>query len=179
MSRPVTLCLASGVGIICAAFALTAITNSFAAEDSTATKGYLLEEEPKDAQDVKAVRKLGKHGEEVVIVGRIGGRKVPWVKGAAAFTMVDASLQSCDQIHGDSCPTPWDYCCEADLAQATVLVAFLDEAGKIVKQDAREMLKIKELQTVVILGKIKRDAAGNVTILASRIFVREDELETR
>ena len=69
----------------------------------------------------------------------------------------------------------WDYCCEADLPKATVLVMVVDEDGKIVKQDARELLGVKELDTVFIQGKAKRDKAGNVTILASKLFVPTDD----
>lgn len=138
-------------------------------------KGYLLEEEPKEAKEVKAVKKDAKNGEEIVVVGRIGGRKNPWVKGAAAFSIVDASLKSCDQIEGDSCPYPWDYCCEADLPSATLFVTFVDDQGKIVKKDARELLKVKELQTVVVQGKVKRDKTNNMTLLASKVFVRNEK----
>ena len=46
-----------------------------------------------------------------------------------------------------------------------------DDDGKVVKKDARELLGVKELDTVVIQGKAKRDKAGNVTILASKLYV--------
>jgi hypothetical protein len=142
-------------------------------------KGYFLEEEPEESQGVVAVRQDAKHGEDVVIVGRIGGRANPWIKGAAAFSIVDPAVVACNEIPGDRCETPWDFCCEANLPQKTVLVMFLDDAGKVLKKDARELLKLEELQTVVIQGKVKRDAEGNVTILAARIFVREEETVTR
>ena len=145
------------------------------AVEPAAPKGYLLKKEPKDAKEVKAVRAKAKNGDDVVVVGRIGGRKNPWVKGAAAFSIVDTSLKSCDEIPGDTCPYPWDYCCEADLGKATVFVTFVDDAGKIVKQDARKLLKVKELQTVVIEGKVKRDKADNVIILASKLYARTNE----
>ena len=137
--------------------------------------GYLLKEEPKGAKAVMKIRKESKDGEDVIVVGRIGGRKNPWVKGAAVFSIVDESIKSCDQIPGDTCPTPWDYCCEANLPQKTLLLLFVDDAGKVVKKDAREMLKVKELQTVVVKGKVKRDKANNVTILATNVFVRSDK----
>ena len=149
---------------------------TLAAESEPASeKGYLLKEEPKDAKAVVAVRKEGKNGEDVVIVGRIGGRKNPWIKGAAAFSIVDEAIKSCDQIPGDTCPTPWDYCCEVGLPQKTVLVTFVDDAGKVVKKDARQLLKVKELQTVVVKGKVKRDKTDNVSIQATNVFVRNDK----
>jgi hypothetical protein len=146
-----------------------------AAADGEAEKGYLLKEEPKDAKEVKQVKEKAKNGDEVIIVGRIGGRRNPWVKGAAAFSIVDTSLKSCDQIPGDNCPTPWDYCCEADINKSAVFVTFVDDQGKIIKKDARQLLKVKELQTVVIQGKVKRDKTDNVSILASKLYVRNDK----
>lgn len=151
------------------------ITSLGVAAEPAKEKGYVLEEEPKDVKEVKAIRKDAKNGEEIAVVGRIGGRKNPWVKGAAAFSIVDTSLKSCDQMEGDKCPYPWDYCCEADLPSATLFVTFVDESGKIVKKDARELLKLKELQTVVIQGKVKRDKTNNVTLLASKVFVRNEK----
>jgi hypothetical protein len=140
--------------------------------ETTREKGFLLKKEPEDAKQVKAIREKAKNGEAVVVVGRIGGRTNPWVKGTAAFSIVDSSLKSCDQIEGDACPTPWDYCCEADINKSTLLVAFVDDAGKIVKKDARQLLKVKELQTVVVQGKVKRDKSNNVSLLASKLYVR-------
>lgn len=157
-------------GILLTAVIFVGQTTRVTAAESS---DYVLKEEPQDAQDVKAVRQKGKNGDKVVVVGRIGGRANPWIKGAAAFSIVDSSLKSCDQIPGDNCPTPWDYCCEADLGKSTLLITFVDDAGKIVKQDSRELLSVKELQTVVVAGKVKRDKANNVSILASKIFVKK------
>ena len=140
--------------------------------EAPSEKGYLLKEEPKEAKAVIKVRKDAKNGDEVVVVGRIGGRANPWVKGAAAFSIVDEAVKSCDQIPGDNCPTPWDYCCEVGLPQKTMFVTFVDEAGKVVRKDARQLLKVKELQTVVVKGKVKRDKADNVSIQATNLYVR-------
>jgi hypothetical protein len=151
--------------------ALWQLSATVAAEASN-EKGYLLKEEPKNAKGVVKLRKDAKNGEEVVVVGRIGGRVNPWIKGAAAFSIVDEAVKSCDQIEGDNCPTPWDYCCEAGLPQKTVFVTFVDGAGKIVKKDARQLLKVRELQTVVVKGKVKRDKKDNVSIQATKVYVR-------
>jgi hypothetical protein len=148
-----------------------------AAGDETG-KQFLLEKEPKGAVDVLALRKDAKDQQDVVVVGRIGGRANPWIKGMAAFPIVDRSLRPCNEIEGDTCKTPWDYCCEADLPKATVLVMFMDERGKVIKKDPRELLEVKELQTVVITGKAKRDKTGNVTVLASKLHIRPDKKST-
>jgi hypothetical protein len=142
---------------------------------STVDKNYLLEEEPKDAADVIATRKDAKDQQEIVVAGRIGGRVNPWVKGMAAFSIVDRTLTPCNEIEGDVCKTPWDYCCEPNLSKGTLLVMVTDKNGKVVKKDARELLGVKELDTVTLVGKVKRDKAGNVSILASKLYVAKPE----
>src|SRR5262249_12834206 len=89
---------------------------------------YLLQEEPPDAKGVLDLKKDAKDGEDIVIVGRVGGRVEPFVKGRTSFTIVDPSLKTCSDKEGDNCTTPWDYCCEhpENLARATVLVKFVD-----------------------------------------------------
>lgn len=141
----------------------------------TIDKSYLLEKAPPHATDVTAIRKDAKDQQEVVVVGRVGGRKSPWVKGAAAFSIVDRSLKACSERPGDTCPTPWDFCCEADLPKATLLVLVQDADGKLIKKDARDLLSLKELDTVFIQGKAKRDKTGNVSILASKFYVADDK----
>jgi hypothetical protein len=56
---------------------------------------------------------------------------------------------------------------------------FVDEDGNMVKQDARELLGVKELDSVTLVGRAKRDQAGNVTVLASKVFVPTEERETQ
>ena len=118
-----------------------------------------------------AVRQESKDGEDVVIVGRIGGSRKPFT-GRAAFTIVDDSIKPCNEIGDDACPTPWDYCCVSDVSQSKLIVKVVDEQGQTVPTDAKQLLGVKELDTVVVRGKAKRDAAGNVTILATGLYVR-------
>jgi len=134
---------------------------------------YLLSSEPDGARSVIDSREHAKHGDEMVIVGRIGGSTDPWVEGVAAFLIVDESLKACSDIEGDTCPIPWDYCCETDkLPDAKVLVKLIDTDGQVVRANAKQVLKLKELDTVVIRGAAERDDVGNLTVLASRLFVR-------
>lgn len=133
---------------------------------------YVLNAEPEAAQAVAAARKNANDAEEVVVVGRIGGSTDPWNEGLAAFTIVDSSLKACNEIPGDACRTPWDYCCETNLKDSTALVKVVDDSGNTVKSDARALLAVKELDTVVVRGKAQRDEAGNLTILANGVHVR-------
>lgn len=134
----------------------------------------LLAAEPEAAHDVIEVRETVSDGDDVVIVGRIGGSGNPWIEGRAVFSIVDGSLKACSDIPGDECPQPWDYCCETSmLPTATALVKVVDEKGDLLKVDAKQLLDVKELSTVVVKGKAQRDKAGNLTVLASGVFVKK------
>ncbi len=133
----------------------------------------LLTSEPDGAGDVLAVRQQASDGDDVVVVGRIGGSKNPWIDGRAAFSIVDNSLKACSDIEGDDCPAPWDYCCETSrLADASALVKVVDAAGNLIDADAKQLLGVVELSTIVAQGKAQRDDAGNLTILATGIYVK-------
>lgn len=167
------LALAAGLAIGCGRsdFAPAAPATSDAPD--AATSEYLLQAEPLGAEGVEQVREAAADDEEVVVVGRIGGSENPWIEGRAAFSIVDPSLKACSDIEGDTCPKPWDYCCETDkLPTATALVKVVDDAGELVGTDARELLDVKELSTVVVQGKAQRDDSGNLTVLAQDVYVR-------
>lgn len=134
-------------------------------------KQFVLPAAPENAQGVLAVRQTAAGGEEVVVVGRIGGSTQPFVEGMAAFSLVDNSLRACSDIPGDQCPTPWDFCCEADLPKARTLVKVVDESGRIIPTDARALLGVSELQTVYVRGQAQRDADGNLTVLARGVYM--------
>lgn len=134
---------------------------------------YFLTAEPAAAKSVVDAKKSAQDGEEVTLVGRIGGSESPFVSGRASFTVVDLSLVPCSERPGDSCKTPWDYCCDTDtLPSSTAVVKIVDGEGKTVAKDAQKDLGMKELQTVTVKGKAKRDEAGNLVVLASAVFVK-------
>ncbi len=164
--------LSLATGIVMYGFA----TARAASKDESSASKVLLKEEPKTPMSVVDARAKAKDKDDVTVVGRIGGRKNPWVKGAAVFSIVDTSLKACNARPGDTCPTPWDFCCEANLPKQTLLVMIVDDkSGQTLKEDARESLKLHELQTVVVQGKARRDKNGNVIIAASKLYVRPDK----
>lgn len=151
----------------------TATTSIKATVPSDAGEKLLLKEAPEKSEDVIAVREQAKDGDEVIIEGHIGGAVDPWVKDRAVFTIVDRSLVPCNERPGDDCKTPWDYCCDTDrLPTSLATVKFVDDQGKTLSTDARQLLGIKELQTVVVTGKAKRDEAGNLTVLATGLYLK-------
>ncbi len=131
---------------------------------------YLMTAEPAGAVGVAEGRTSS--DENVVLVGRIGGSEAPFVKGVAAFTVVDPKVPYCADDEG--CPTPWDYCCQThQLKDNSAMVKIVDGAGQTVSQDARELLGVKELAMVVVQGKAERDDQGNLTVLAQKVFVKD------
>jgi len=136
---------------------------------------FLLASEPTGARGILDIKKDAKDGDEVVLLGRIGGSKTPFT-GRAAFTVVDASFTACSEIEGDTCPTPWDFCCAAppdELAKGTLLVKFVDENGKTLAQDAKALLGISELQTIVVRGHVRQGADNSLSLVASGIFIKK------
>jgi hypothetical protein len=138
---------------------------------------YLLTSEPANPLGVLDARKQTKDGDDVAVVGRIGGRKDPWGSGQASFSIVDAAFPSCNEKEGDTCDTPWDFCCAdpKELLAGMATIKVVDDKGDTVQTPARELLGVKQLQTVVAHGKAKRDDKGNLTVLATGLYVRPDK----
>lgn len=163
-----------GLGLVVLAGVVMGCGSSGTSDTKPSAEGaaYRLAAAPDGAKGVKAVKEDSKDGDDVIVEGRIGGDTDPWVEGQAAFTVVDKLLKPCNEKDDDACETPWDYCCDSDLLpEHKALVKVVDANGKTVGTDARKLLGIKELQTVVVRGKAKRDEAGNLTVLASGIYV--------
>ena len=134
---------------------------------------YLLDQEPAGAKGVLEIRKSAKDGDDVVVLGRIGGSDDPWYSGQAGFYLVDPMIKPC--APEENCPTPWDYCCtpKEELTAGMVAVKVVDGQGKIVGTDARKLLGLKELNTVIVKGKYKQQGDERV-VLASAVHVRSD-----
>ncbi len=132
---------------------------------------YLAATEPAGATGVGDALASASDQQDVVLVGRIGGSTNPFVEGVAAFTIVDVQVPYCPEEEG--CPTPWDYCCKQNEVQKNIaMVKVIDADGKPVAEDSRQLLGVKELNTVVVCGKAQRDDAGNLTVLANKLFIR-------
>jgi hypothetical protein len=133
---------------------------------------HLLDSEPAGSKGVIEVRKGSKDGDEVVVVGKVGGSTKPFTPDRASFLIVDPSLKP-----ETMCDCPWDFCelPTKELAAARVNVKFVDGDGKTLKASARELFGIKELTTVVVKGKVARDDVDNVSIVARGIYVRKDK----
>ena len=132
---------------------------------------FLADTEPAAALPVGDARQSSEDGQQVSLLGYIGGSTQPFVDGLAAFTLVDPKVKFCPPEEG--CPTPWDYCCtQNEVKQNIATVKLVDENGKPVAEDARQLLGVKELSLVVAEGTVKKDSEGNLSLLANRIFIK-------
>ncbi|MFO0826971.1 MAG: hypothetical protein U0572_02390 [Phycisphaerales bacterium] len=133
-----------------------------------------LKEKPKDAKPVRDSKSAAKPGDKVTVVGRIGGRKEPFVKNRAVFLIVDPSLKSCADDGDDHCKTPWDYCCEPadNLKKCLATVQIADKAGKPFKVSADGAGGLKPLKKVTVVGVVRElSKDGAYVIDAQGIFV--------
>lgn len=147
----------------------TTVLNEGEGADAAA---YVAASEPDGAIPVGQARDNTQDGDQVTLVGTVGGSKHPFVDGLAAFTIVDPQVPYC--APGEGCPTPWDYCCTQDQVKDNVAtVKIVDGSGNPVAQDARQLIGADELSTVVAQGVAERDDQGNLTLAASRVFVRK------
>ena len=156
--------------IISAALAATGCGSPLPASNQSVDAKYLLADEPADAIEILDAKEQAKDGEAVVVVGRVGGGVKPWIDGRAAFLLVDTRiLPTCNE--GEKCDENCPSCAEAMLSAST-MVKFLGNDGKVLPVDARDLLGVKEQQTVVVRGVANRDKAGNVSIAGEKIYVR-------
>lgn len=157
------------VTLLCLATVVGCARSSAEQTASSKNNEYILPTEPTGALDVMDVRENAKDGESVLVLGRIGGGVKPWIDGRAAFLLVDERLvSSCDEEQcQDECAE-----CAQELAAATTMVKFVDAQGKVLAVDARQLLGLKEQQTVVVRGTASRDKSGNVSIVANGIHIR-------
>ncbi len=131
-------------------------------------------EKPADAKAVAASKKSAKKGDTVVIEAKIGGRADPFVKNRAMFMVADRSLKSCDQIPGDTCAKPWDYCCEPPESKKTnmMTVQIVGADGKPLKVGAQGAGHLEPLALIVIEGTVAEvDDKGTFIVNATKIFV--------
>lgn len=130
----------------------------------------LVTTEPTPASSVVETKEKVKDGEEVIVHGRVKD----FVKGYAVLVIADTSMKACVDNTEDTCSTPWDYCCNPkEKIEKSVATVQLTEDGAIpIKTELEGFKGLQRLSSyVTVKGKAKRDEAGNLTIIASNIFL--------
>lgn len=148
-----------------------------------ARPAWLLSDAPGQATAVGEAKTSVQAGDEVKIVGRIGGRLKPMEPGSPVFLIVDPSVPSCAELHEDACPTPWDYCCEPpnSLMANSATVQLLDASGAPSAVDPIAA-GLSPLDEVVVVGKVgPRPSDQVLTIQATGVYVQQpaEQLQPR
>lgn len=164
------------VGVGCKDSAAPAAPEKASTEATAGTgipDGVWLASSPADAKAVADVKKSAAAGQEVVLFGRIGGGRNPFVSGRAMFMLSDRSIPSCNEKHNDGCPTPWDYCCEPKetVLGGTLTVQIVGTDGKPLKADLEGVHGLKPLAEVVVKGKTV-GTGSEMVIDATGIYVK-------
>jgi hypothetical protein len=176
-----------GLGLAAIAYAAGAL--NVAAERTR----LQLTEQPSDAEQVLAVQQRlvaakkqlnAPKTEEVVITGKLGGMPnvwpdthpdFPWYKGQASFFVVDNKVASQFESHRNK-HGKWDGCAfcrnqAAKNAHAIAVVNLVNERGEILRVDTRELLTMKETQTITVRGKAKLLGGAMLVIDAEGVYV--------
>ncbi len=161
------------------AVALLAIVLGCTSQDprtESLRKKFVLAAEPSGAKTIADSREQVGERPEVVVVGRISGGDVePWADGQAAFMIAEAL--PADDGHANAAghdPTTCPFCRRrAAKANATALVQFHGDDGKLLDIDARKLLGVAKDQTVVVQGQGSVNDLGVLVIAANGIHVRQ------
>ncbi|MFZ9881838.1 MAG: hypothetical protein ACO3QC_10600 [Phycisphaerales bacterium] len=139
-------------------------------------------EKPADAKCVAEVKRAAKKGDTVVVQAKIGGRAEPFVKNRAVFLVADRCIRSCDEIPGDTCTKPWDYCCEpAESKKANMMtVQFVGADGKPLKVGAQGTKGLEPLALIVVEGKVaEADDKGTFIVNATKVHIEKPAKDAR
>jgi hypothetical protein len=132
---------------------------------------FLLTTNPTPASNVVETKEKAKDGEEVIVHGRVKD----FVKGYAVLVIADTSMKACVDNPEETCPTPWDYCCnpKEKIEKSVATVQLSEDGATPIKVELEGFRGLQRLSSyVTVKGKAKRDEAGNLTIVASNIFIK-------
>lgn len=103
-----------------------------------------------------AARKTAQPGEAITIEGVVAGTMSPFAEGFASVVVSDLSVETCDKVPGDNCPTPWDACCaDPDALKGMRLTLQVSgEDGRPVAQSLKGISGLKEMDKVIAEGTV-------------------------
>jgi hypothetical protein len=166
------------LSITCIALSLTGCGRSDS-EVATASAALapsshiLLSEAPTPAIPVGQARKEALPGQEVTVIGQVGGVRDPIAENYASFVMADEAIYFCDEMEDEGCTTPWDACCEdpEKLAANRASVVFLDDQGQPLSLNLKEVANLSGLNLVTIKGVVAPESTSeNMIIHASGLY---------
>ncbi len=171
---------------VCAALAMSmmigcdgsdeADTSSNAEGASTASlpAELFLTAAPAESVAVRQLKAQVQEGDEVTMRVVVGGEVSVFVPGRAIMKVIDTEMENLCLKPGDSCKTPWDYCCATaeDLQQHRATVKVVDAQGKTLRVDLKGAGEIKEMKTLVVKGVVAQGSdTKNLVVNAQGIYV--------
>ncbi len=132
------------------------------------TPTWLLAAMPTGAIPVAEAKQSAREGDQVVVRGRIGGRREPMNANVAVFVMIDPAIPHCKI---GECKIPWDYCCETpeSITTNSATVQLVGDNGKPMPIDLGRHA-LKPLDEIVVVGTVgPRPTAEVFVIRAEKI----------
>ena len=137
----------------------------------------LSETAPGSAMSVVEARAVAKPGDTIVLRGKVGGKMKPISESVSILVLADEkAITSCDDIPGDGCETPWDYCCEepSKIASSTATIQVKGEDGKLLRSSLRGAGDLKELSHLIVSGTVDVASTADALIVnANKIHVEK------
>ena len=136
--------------------------------------GLFLAAAPGESVAVKQLKAQAQVGDEVVMRVVVGGEVNVFVPGRAIVKVIDTEMENLCLKPGDSCKTPWDYCCATaeDLQQHRATVKVVDAQGKTLRADLKGAGEIEEMKTLVVKGVVAQGSdRNNLVVNAQGIYV--------
>lgn len=166
--------------LLFAATALVGCSASTTSGPSAVGKAILLSEEPAGCagiDDLKSSMLTGLNADgAAVLVGRVGGGdNETWDPDKAAFLVSDLALEIVkhDDAHGGSGHDDCAFCQAAKekALESMALVQIVDDSGKVIPTDARQLLGLADGQVIVAEGQGTLED-GTLVFSAKKVFVR-------
>ena len=132
--------------------------------------GFITKNDLGPALKVNDAKANSLRSHELLIEGFIGGRKKPFTDNRAVFILGDDSLETCDEIPGDHCPTPWDACCEdrKKIASSIISIQVLDKNGSLVEGTLDGVSGLRAGCRVKVRGNISKKSTAQAFIINAR-----------
>ena len=109
---------------------------------------------------------------EIVVEGFIGGMKKPFSQSRAIFVLCDDSLETCDEIPEDPCPTPWDACCEdpKKITSSTISIQVLDNNGSLLSGTLEGVAGMEAGKRIKVKGIIDEKSTSHAMLLNAQVL---------
>ncbi len=127
------------------------------------TPAWLVAAMPTGAIPVAEAKQSAREGDQVVVRGRIGGRREPMNASVAVFVMIDPAIPHCKI---GVCKAPWDYCCETpeSITINSATVQLVGDTGKPMNIDLGKHA-LEPLDEIVVVGTVGPRPTAEVFVI--------------